>query len=80
MTIRKTILGTAAALAGLCFGASAVLANQHTEMPKPGAETKKLDGFAGKWKTEATMQPGPSSRTSSYVIATVRQSRRVVAR
>ena len=59
MTIRKTILGTAAALAGLCFGASAVLANQHTEMPKPGAETKKLDGFAGKWKTEATMQPGP---------------------
>ena len=59
MTIRKTILGTAAVLAGLCFGASAVLANQHTEMPKPGAETKKLDGFAGKWKTEATMQPGP---------------------
>ena len=59
MTIRKTILGTAAVLAGLCFGATAVLANQHTEMPKPGPETKKLDAFAGKWKGESTMQPGP---------------------
>ena len=55
MTIRRTVL----ALVGVCFAASVALADQHTEMPKPGPETKKLDAFAGKWKTEATMQPGP---------------------
>jgi hypothetical protein len=55
MTIRKTM----GALAGVCFAAGTVLASQHTEMPKPGPETKKLGAFAGKWKGESTMQPGP---------------------
>ena len=55
MRIRSTV----AVLIGVCFAAGVALANQHTEMPKPGPETKKLDAFAGKWKTEATMQPGP---------------------
>ena len=55
MTIRKVT----AAIAGVCFSASAALANQHTEMPKPGPEAKKLEAFAGKWKGESTMSPGP---------------------
>ena len=27
--------------------------------PKPGPEVKKLDAFAGKWKGESDMKPGP---------------------
>jgi Protein of unknown function (DUF1579) len=46
------------ALLASCFAASAY-ANQQQEMPKPGPEIKKLDVFAGKWKGEGTMQPGP---------------------
>ena len=55
MTLRRTV----SILVGLCFAAGVALANQHSEMPKPGPETKKLDAFAGKWKGEATMSPGP---------------------
>jgi len=41
------------------FGlATAVLMAQQAP-PKPGAETKKLDAFAGKWQGEAEMKPGP---------------------
>jgi hypothetical protein len=58
MTIGTMVRGAAAA-AAVCFGASVVLASQHTEMPKPGPETKKLEAFAGKWKGESTMSPGP---------------------
>jgi hypothetical protein len=46
-----------AAFAGLCFAAS--LAAQQTEAPKPGPEVKKLEAFAGKWKGESDMKPGP---------------------
>jgi hypothetical protein len=49
----------AAVLAGVSFAAGTLLANQHTEMPKPGPEAKKLEVFTGKWKSESTMQPGP---------------------
>jgi hypothetical protein len=49
----------AAVAAAMCFGVSVVLASQHTEMPKPGAETKKLEVFTGKWKGESTMSAGP---------------------
>ncbi len=52
-------LKAAAVLAGSCFVASVALANQHTEAPKPGPEAKKLEAFAGKWKGESTMSPGP---------------------
>lgn len=58
MTIRSMVRGSAVA-AAVGFAASLVLASQHTEMPKPGPETKKLEVFAGKWKGESTMQPGP---------------------
>lgn len=30
-----------------------------TQMPKPGAEQKKLDLFAGSWTLDGTMKPGP---------------------
>jgi Protein of unknown function (DUF1579) len=59
MTIRTTIRGVAAVLAGVCFAATTLASPQHTEMPKPGPEAKKLEVFAGKWKGESTMQPGP---------------------
>jgi Protein of unknown function (DUF1579) len=58
MTIGKRIRRVSAVVAGVCFAVTAVAA-QHTEMPKPGPETKKLEAFAGKWKGESTMQPGP---------------------
>jgi hypothetical protein len=41
------------------FFAASAYADQHTEKPKPGPEAKKLEVFAGKWKGESTMQPGP---------------------
>src|SRR5215469_2174821 len=43
-----------AVLAG--FG---VLARAQMEMPKPGPELKKLDYFAGNWKIDADLKPGP---------------------
>jgi hypothetical protein len=39
------------------FGAALALASP--EAPKPGPETKKLEVFAGKWKGESDMKPGP---------------------
>ncbi len=48
------------AAASVVFAAAAVLAAQQpSEAPKPGPETRKLDVFAGKWKGEAEMKPGP---------------------
>lgn len=43
---------------GLCLFAGAALA-QAPGPPKPGPEVKKLDAFAGKWKGESEMKPGP---------------------
>jgi len=57
--MRIRIRRSAAVLAGVCFAAGAALASQHTEAPKPGPEVKKLEPFAGKWKGEADMKPGP---------------------
>ena len=34
-------------------------AQTQPQMPKPGPEVKKLDYFAGNWKTEGDMKPGP---------------------
>jgi Protein of unknown function (DUF1579) len=56
--MRIRICKWAAALAGMCFAAGAALAAT-PEAPKPGPETKKLEAFAGKWKGESTMSPGP---------------------
>ncbi|HTY17566.1 MAG TPA: DUF1579 family protein [Myxococcota bacterium] len=39
--------------------AGAALAQQKPGPPLPGAEVKKLEPFAGKWKGEAEMKPGP---------------------
>jgi hypothetical protein len=39
------------------FGPALALAAP--EAPKPGPETKKLEVFAGKWKGESEMKPGP---------------------
>ena len=48
------------ASAALGFSAGTVLlAQQPAGPPKPGPETKKLEVFAGKWKGEAEMKPGP---------------------
>lgn len=41
--------------------AAAVAVPQHTEVPKPGPEVKKLEVFAGKWKGESEMKPSPFS-------------------
>lgn len=37
----------------------AVAAPAQMEMPKPGAEHKKLDMFAGSWTLDGDMKPGP---------------------
>jgi hypothetical protein len=48
------------ATAALGFAAGSVLfAQQPAGPPKPGPETRKLDVFAGKWKGDAEMKPGP---------------------
>lgn len=38
---------------------STVAFSQAPPMPKPGPEQKKLEYFAGNWKTEGDMKPGP---------------------
>ena len=48
-------LGTIAAT--LLFLSAAAVAQM--EMPKPGAEHKKLDMFAGSWTLDGDMKPGP---------------------
>jgi Protein of unknown function (DUF1579) len=55
MNVRVSILSSlcAALLAG------AATARQSAP-PSPGPEVKKLEAFAGKWKGEAEMKPGPS--------------------
>lgn len=50
---------TMSLVASACLAASAAWASQHTEAPKPGPEVKKLDVFAGRWKGESEMKPGP---------------------
>ena len=40
-------------------GLGAALALASPEAPKPGPEVKKLEVFAGKWKGESDMKPGP---------------------
>ena len=57
MTMRTIRNGMAAAIA-LTVTAT-LAAQQPAGPPKPGAETKKLDVFAGKWKGQAEMKPGP---------------------
>ncbi len=44
---------------GAAVAVSAGIAMASPEAPKPGPETKKLEPFAGKWKGEAEMKPGP---------------------
>jgi len=36
-----------------------VAAQAQMQMPKPGAEHKKLDYFLGTWTTDGDMKPGP---------------------
>ena len=50
--MRKT---SASVLVGMLVAAGAVLA----QAPQPGPETRKLDVFAGKWKGESELKPGP---------------------
>lgn len=47
------------AVATLSIGLAAAVVVGQQGPPKPGPETKKLDGFAGKWQGEADMKPGP---------------------
>lgn len=44
---------------GLFVSSSLVFAASHTEAPKPTAEHKKLDYFAGKWTAEGEMKANP---------------------
>ena len=44
---------------GFCLVAGVTLAQAPQAPPKPGPEAKKLDAFAGKWKGESDMKPGP---------------------
>jgi hypothetical protein len=55
--MRKTVIGALGAAVVVSVGIA--LASQHTEAPKPGPETKKLDGFAGKWMGESEIKAGP---------------------
>ncbi len=43
---------------GMCLGAGMAVA-QAPGPSKPGPEVKKLDAFAGKWRGESEMKPGP---------------------
>ena len=46
-------------LSGSLVGALVLAVPQHTEVPKPGPEVKKLEVFAGKWKGESDLKPSP---------------------
>ena len=50
---------TALALCACLAAAAALAVPQHTEVPKPGPEVKKLEAFAGKWAGESELKPGP---------------------
>jgi len=52
----KRLVVIAAILAGL---AAAAPTPAQMPTPKPGPELKKLDYFAGMWKMEGEMKPGP---------------------
>ena len=54
--MKKTSFAVAAAA---CLAAGLALADQNAGAPKPGPETKKLEVFAGKWKGESELKPGP---------------------
>ncbi len=55
--MRKFAIG--ALSVAVIVSAGIASAQQPTGPPKPGPETKKLEPFAGKWKGEADMKPGP---------------------
>ena len=57
--MRKELHGMLVAGAVGLFVSGAILAGPPPEAPKPGPEVKKLEPFAGKWKGEADMKPGP---------------------
>lgn len=49
-------------LAAFCFAAflaGVAAAQDASQMPKPGPEQKRLQYFAGTWKSEYDMKPGP---------------------
>ena len=50
---------TALVLSASLAAAAALAVPQHTEVPKPGPEVKKLEVFAGKWRGESDMKPSP---------------------
>ena len=50
---------SALAVAGALFFAITGAAQNPPAMPKPGPELKKLDYFAGAWKTSANLKPSP---------------------
>lgn len=54
--MRRALSATLPALVMLLLAATAFA---QMEMPKPGAEHKKLDYFVGDWTSEADMKPGP---------------------
>jgi hypothetical protein len=54
--LKLAILATAGLLAA---AAAAQAQEKKPEAPKPAAEVKNLDFFAGNWTTEGEMKPGP---------------------
>src|SRR5262252_4860271 len=54
--MRRTLLLT---LAVLLMSASAALAQEPAQMPKPGPEVQRLGYFVGKWQGEGELKPGP---------------------
>ena len=54
--VRPTRRSLAAGFVAAFVASGIVLAQQ---APQPGPEVKKLEPFAGKWKGEAEMKPGP---------------------
>jgi hypothetical protein len=54
MKIRFAVL-----LPAVMLFAEALIAQAPPQMPKPGAEVKKLGYFVGHWNTEGELKPGP---------------------
>ena len=60
----KRLYATIAFAIGIAFATPVVIAQN--PQPQPGPEVKKLDYFAGDWKLEGEMKPGPFGPGGKY--------------
>jgi len=55
-----------ALVAAALVAVGGLLAQSQQQMPKPGAEQKRIGYFAGKWTTEGTMKESPFGPAGKY--------------